>query len=223
MIHHVTFRGIERREIFADDADREALLFRVDRLAITIRFRVFAWVLMANHVHLVIQTERGELAHFMARLETSYALYFNRRYGRVGHLFQNRYWSQPIDDGLDAVVAYVHLNPVRAGMTTDAELHAYRWCGYGAVVGHRKPRLFERDPSHVAFTPALAVIVEQECAAAGLACAALVGGARSRVIAAARRRIVRRAVTETRLARREIAQALGIARSTLSQIVSVGG
>jgi REP element-mobilizing transposase RayT len=223
LIHHVTFRGIERRLIFVDDADRMALLLRLDRLALTIWFRILAWALMSNHVHLLMSTQRGELARFMARLETSYALYFNRRHGRAGHLFQNRYWSKPVDDGLDALVAYVHLNPVRAGLTTEGLLSEYPWCGHGTLTGARQPRRFERDPSHVSAAPALAAIIQQECAAAGLSCAAVVGGARSHAIAAVRRRIVFRAVAEAGIAPREIAESLGIARSTVSGIVSAGG
>lgn len=219
VIHHVTFRGIERREIFADDEDREVLLSILDRLALTMLFRVFAWALMPNHVHLVVQAD-GALPRLMSRLLTSYGLYFNRRHARAGHVFQNRYWSRPIDEDLETVASYVHRNPVRAGLATEAGLDRYPWCGRATAVGGRGPRLFEGDPrvcpERVA--PALAAIVEDECARLQLSVAAVLGGARTRAHSAARRRIVMRALRETGHPLAEIGGALTLSPSAVSQI-----
>jgi REP element-mobilizing transposase RayT len=217
----VTLRGIERREIFADDADREALLLRLDRLARRFRFRILGWALMPNHIHLVIQLEECSLARFMACLATSYALYFNRRHGRAGHLFQNRYWSRPLDEDLETVVIYVHENPVRADLTTAAALHRYPWCGHGTAVGARAPRLFERDPDvglEAGTAPDIAAILDDECGRAAVSPAAVLEGARSREASEARRRVVVRALRETGRSSAEIAATLGVARSTVSQI-----
>jgi REP element-mobilizing transposase RayT len=225
-IHHVTFRGIERREIFADDADREALLARFDRVSRTSHFRVFAWTLMPNHAHLVLQTELGGLSRLMARVETSYALYFNRRHGRVGHVFQNRFWSRPLDEDLEVVVAYVHHNPVRAGLVAADALANYPWCGYGARVGARPPREFERNgwtPPGPHGRPRLARIVAQECLRARVPRNAIVGANRMRAVASARRAIVLRAFREMGCAPREIARMLGITRWTVLQILRRAG
>ena len=217
-IHHVTLRGIERREIFLDDLDREALLVRADRLALLMRILILAWALMPNHIHLVIGTELGVLSRFMARLGTSYALYFNRRYARAGHVFQNRFWSRPVEDDVDAVVDYVHFNPVRGGLTTEAGLPQYPWCGHGARVGAREPRLFERAamPRREA-TANLAAIVAEECARADLPSLA-VAYARTRAGNELRARIVVRALRETRLMGSEVARELRIAAATVSKL-----
>jgi REP element-mobilizing transposase RayT len=219
-IHHVTFRGIERRAIFADDLDREALLTRLDRLAILIWFRVFAWVLMPNHVHLVIQTKFGALPQFMARLCTSYALHFNRRHGRAGHVFQNRYWSRPIEDEPDVVVAYVHRNPLRGGLATDATLPGYPWCGHGSLAGTRPRRRFELCAAlELGGAPSLLAIIDEECALAGVSRGALIGNVRLHAVSLARRRVVLRALRDAGLAPAEIAETLGIRAATVGQIV----
>lgn len=218
--HHVVHRGIERREIFVDDVDREAFLVRLDRLSTWMRFFVFAWVLMPNHVHLVVGTELGVLSRLMARLGTSYALYFNARHGRAGHLFQNRFWSKPIEHELEGVIHYVHMNPVRAGIITEAELPTYPWCGFGAQVERREPRRFERGALGLApVSRDLARIVCEECARASVSSVALAYG-RSRRANAVRQRVVLRALGETSLTAGEVARALGLARSTVSQIIS---
>lgn len=219
-IHHVTFRGIERGEIFLDDLDREALLVRVDRLSVRTRTLIFAWVLMPNHVHLVIQTELGVLSRYMARLNTSYALYFNRRHGRAGYVFQNRFWSRPLEADLEKVVDYVHFSPVRAGIVPAAELSEYPWCGHATRLGKRAPRLFECSAFTDAGAPRdLPSIVKEECARADVPSVA-VGYGRTPAANALRARIVRRALRETTLTGAQIGRLLGIARSTVSQIAS---
>lgn len=217
-LHHVTARGIERREIFLDDADREAFLARLDRLSLQTPVVFLGWALMPNHVHFVAGTELGVLSRFMARLNTGYALHFNRRHGRVGHLFQNRFWSQPIEGDPEGVVEYVHLNPVRGGLTTEKALPEYRWCGHGARVGARPPRTFERPAwPRAGERPGLARIVAEECVRAGLPSVAVSYG-RSRAACVLRVRIVSRALRETPATGAEVARALGIARSTVSEI-----
>ena len=138
MLHHVMIRGIEKRIIFSDDTDRGAFLARladsVDRCAV----RCLSWALMANHVHMVVRTGDQPLARFMAGLNTSYALHFNRRHDRVGHLFQNRYRSRPIDDedDLRRVVLYVAGNPLKDGVVlSEPQLRRYSWAAYGALAG----------------------------------------------------------------------------------------
>jgi REP element-mobilizing transposase RayT len=144
--HHVMFRGIERRDIFLDDADRERFLRRAGRLLPELGFLCFAWVLMPNHVHLVVQRRRVGLSRLMARLCTAYAVYFNARHDRAGHVFQNRFRSRIVrdDEDLRGLVVYVSRNPLRAGLVRDApSLAGYPWCGYGALVGTREPHPFE--------------------------------------------------------------------------------
>jgi REP element-mobilizing transposase RayT len=144
--HHVMMRGIERRPIFLDDADRQDFLRRLARLVPELGFRCFAWALMPNHVHLVLRSGSTRISRLMARLGTGYARHFNERYDRVGHLFQNRFRSRRASDDTDlmGLVLYVTRNPLEAGLVAHiSKLEQFAWCGLGALVGRRTPHPFE--------------------------------------------------------------------------------
>jgi len=133
--HHVMVRGIERRRIFRDDADRAELLRRLSCLVPELGFRCFGWALMPNHVHLVVRSTNSRISQLMARLATGYAGYFNRRHDRVGHLFQNRLCSRRAVDDADlmGLVLYVCRNPLEARLVATAHsLEGFPWCGLGA-------------------------------------------------------------------------------------------
>jgi putative transposase len=139
-LHHVMVRGIDGIAIFRDDKDREDLLSRIEQLADTSSTRVLAWVLMDNHIHLLLFSGPSGIAAFMRRLLTGYAIWFNHRYQRSGHLFQNRYKSIVCDEDiyLLELVRYIHLNPKRAGVVRSVEeLDRYRWSGHSVLVGKR--------------------------------------------------------------------------------------
>ena len=144
--YHVMVRGIERRQIFLGEEDRRDFVARLERLLPEEGWRCFAWVLMPNHVHLVLQGSWGGLSRLMARLGTGYALGFNRRHQRSGYLFQNRFKSRVVEDDADlmGLVVYAHRNPLVAGIVASAaELERFPWCGHGALVGSTPPRCFE--------------------------------------------------------------------------------
>ena len=136
-IHHVFARGIEKRDIFRDDIDRNSFLHRVGGNLSRWGIRCPAWSLMQNHFHLLLQSDNGSLPSFMRCLLTGYSKYFNERHKRAGHLFQNRYKSPIVDKAtyfLD-VVKYIHLNPIRAGIVRSvAELEEYPWTGHGKIL-----------------------------------------------------------------------------------------
>ena len=90
-LHHVIVRGNERKAVFSDDSDREDYLRRLAHYREKFGFRLLAYCLMSNHIHLAIERGRDPLSRIMAGLQSSYTQYFNRRHGRVGHLFQGRY------------------------------------------------------------------------------------------------------------------------------------
>jgi REP element-mobilizing transposase RayT len=139
-------RGIERRRIFHDTEDYEDFLTRLDRLVPELGVLVLTWVLMPNHAHFALQTGPVPLPRLMARLGTGYAVRFNHRHQRVGHLLQNRYQSRLVEDDRDllGLVRYIHGNPLRAGLVPSAEaLGSFPWCGYGALTGERPARPFE--------------------------------------------------------------------------------
>ena len=92
-LHHVIIRGIERRPIVDDDKDRENFVSRLGHLAAEIDTGIFAWALMTNHAHILLKSGSFGLSNFMRRLLTGYAITYNFRHRRHGHLFQNRYPS----------------------------------------------------------------------------------------------------------------------------------
>ena len=137
-LHHVMIRGIERANIFRDDKDREQFLSRVGEIGKATGTRILAWALMNNHVHLLLFSGSSGLPRFMRRLLTGYAVWFNRRHQRAGHLFQNRYKSIVCEEDryLLELVRYIHLNPLRSHMVQNLEeLERYRWSGHGVLVG----------------------------------------------------------------------------------------
>lgn len=145
-LHHVMIRGLEKREIFRDDVDRWDLLGRLCDLVPRWSGDCLGWVFMGNHAHFVLRTGALPLAWLMRRLNTGYALQFNRRHERVGYLLQDRFKSLILAEGDDprVLLRYVHLNPLRAGLVRDlAELERYPWSGYGGLLGRRRPFPFE--------------------------------------------------------------------------------
>jgi REP element-mobilizing transposase RayT len=117
ILQHVIVRGIEKRDIFLDDRDREFFANRLSSLLKETEVRCFAWSILSNHFHLLLMPMRSTLASFMRRLLTGYAVYFNRQHSRSGHLFQNRYKSIVCEEEpyLLELVRYIHLNPLRVG------------------------------------------------------------------------------------------------------------
>ncbi len=137
-LHHVMIRGIERSPIFKDDRDRQDFLSRMGRLANETGTKILAWALMSNHVHILFFSGPFGISKFMRRLLTGYALQYNRRHQRNGHLFQNRYKSIICEEGiyLLELVRYIHLNPLRAAMVRSIEeLDHYPWSGHMVLVG----------------------------------------------------------------------------------------
>ncbi|HEU4886247.1 MAG TPA: transposase [Thermoanaerobaculia bacterium] len=134
-IWHITARGNEQRDIFRDDVDRERFLLLLSQTVIRFGWRLFAWVLMSNHYHLVFQTPQPNLSRGMQWLNGRYAQWFNRRHDRRGHLFQGRFHGALVEKEsyLLTVARYVVLNPIRAGMI--ASPADWRWSSYRQTAG----------------------------------------------------------------------------------------
>ena len=138
VLHHVMVRGIERRAIFRDDADRADFVERLAALVPAAGLTVYAWALLPNHAHLLVRTGSRPLPRVLRSLLTGYAGAFNRRHKRRGHLFQNRYKSIVVEEEpyLLELVRYLHLNPLRAGtVPTLAALDRSPWTGHTALRG----------------------------------------------------------------------------------------
>ena len=137
-LHHVMSRGIEKRDIFLDDLDRIDFIFRLARIVKTTGIKIYAWVLMPNHFHLLVRTGPVTLSRSMQKLLTGYAMYFNKRHNRKGHLFQNRFKSILVQEELYFLnlLAYIHLNPARKQIVSSREeLDWYPWSGHSAIIG----------------------------------------------------------------------------------------
>jgi len=146
-LHHVILRGLERRQIVADGDDREAFVARLGVVAAATGTTLYAWALLPNHAHLLLRSGPQGLPQFMRRLLTGYALAYNRRHRRVGHLFQNRYKSIVVEEDayFRELVRYLHLNPLRARLVPDlAQLDRYPWCGHAGLLGRGTPTWQDR-------------------------------------------------------------------------------
>lgn len=137
-LHHIIVRGIERKKIFKDDADRDKFLERLGAILADTKTTCLAWAIIPNHFHLLLRSGATPISSVMRRLLTGYAVYFNRRHRRSGHLFQNRYKSIICQEDayLLELVRYIHLNPLRARLVSDyEELQLYPYGGHSAIMG----------------------------------------------------------------------------------------
>ena len=145
-VYHLMARGNERRAVFRDDQDRRQLVKTVAEMVEQFDLRVHAYCLMPNHYHLLVETPRGNLSQAVGWLQLTYAVRFNRRHRRSGHLFQGRFKAQLVeaDEYARWLVEYLHLNPVRPrhkGQRIAAErareLDRYPWSSHQDYAGLR--------------------------------------------------------------------------------------
>ena len=116
-IYHVLLRGSGRQNLFEEAEDYGKMLRLLKEYRRVCGYSLYAWCLMSDHLHLLLKTGEEPLEKIFRRLGASYVYWFNTKYGRSGHLFQDRYRSEPVKEGDQflAVLRFIHLNPVRAG------------------------------------------------------------------------------------------------------------
>lgn len=133
--YHIIARGNERKDIFRDDEDRKKILQIMEEAKEKYQFIVFAYVLMSNHYHFLAEIKMPNMSQAMQFINTSYGIYFNRKYKRSGHFLQGRFQAIIVEHGQDLkfVMAYIHLNPARAGMVE--KLIDYRWSSHRQYTG----------------------------------------------------------------------------------------
>ena len=146
LLYHVIVRGNQRRKTFRSDDDYKVYLDRLEKYRAKFQVRIHAYCLMPNHVHLLLETGSTPLAKFMQGLQQSYTQYFNRRYHKVGHVFQGRYKAIICDKDkyLLALVRYIHLNPVRARLAKRPE--HYTHSGHTSYLVNVPPKIIEAGP-----------------------------------------------------------------------------
>jgi REP element-mobilizing transposase RayT len=133
-VYHVICRGNNRQAIFRDDQDRKRYLEKLSMYCQVKKIDLLAYCLMSNHVHVLLETAEGNLSKMMQALQTSYTLSFNRRHGRSGHVFEQRYKAMLVDKDnyLIQVSRYIHLNPVEAKLAERPQ--DYRWSSYSSYL-----------------------------------------------------------------------------------------
>lgn len=133
-IYHIMLSGNEQRNIFLDDADRQKFLETLAKKKTEKECSLYAYCLMDNHIHLVVRENHKQISTIIKGIATSYAMFFNIKYDRAGHVFHSRFKSESVDDEqyLISLIRYVHNNPVQAGIADKPE--QYRWSSYHSYV-----------------------------------------------------------------------------------------
>jgi putative transposase len=155
-VYHVTTRGTGGISVFVDDQDRAAFTQLLNDVPCRFGVQMHAWCLLGTHFHVIIDCRREQLSRVMHRLNGVYAQRFNKRHGRRGHVFEERYsaWLIASEEHLSAAIRYVQLNPVTAGLCGDAAEWMWTWprpessgpvpwmtrAGAGTVPRTRRPR-----------------------------------------------------------------------------------
>jgi REP element-mobilizing transposase RayT len=132
--YHIMLRGNERKNIFQDEDDKLQFLETLSKKKEDSNFFLHAFCLMDNHVHLMLSEEVEDIAKIMKRITVSYVHYFNNKYKRVGHLFQDRFRSEVVEDNsyIIALARYIHQNPVKSGIVRSAD--EYKWSSYDSYL-----------------------------------------------------------------------------------------
>lgn len=129
-IYHIILRGINRQSIFEDDEDRLKLIEDLAKYKEVSQCRIFAYCLMDNHLHLLLQETQESISMMIQRVSSSYVIWYNRKHERCGHLFQERFKSEAIETDYYflTVLRYIHQNPIKAKIASD--IAAYKWSSY---------------------------------------------------------------------------------------------
>jgi len=143
--YHITSRGNDRKKIFLSGTDFKKFLGYLKFAKEKFNFYLYAYCLMGNHYHLLLETTQANLSRIMQYLNTSYSIYYNVKRKRCGHLFQGRFKSILIeaDSYFAELTRYIHLNPVRAKLTDSPE--KYHWSSYNAYLHSKPDTLIDKD------------------------------------------------------------------------------
>lgn len=129
-IYHVIVRGIGQQDIFHEEDDFQRYLETAKKVSLESGVSVLGYCLMTNHVHLLLREDSGDISVVMKRLGVSYAYWYNWKYERIGHVFQDRFKSECVENDayLLTVIRYIHQNPVKASITSKPEEYEWSSC-----------------------------------------------------------------------------------------------
>ena len=135
-VYHVLLRGINQQQIFEDNEDFEKFLQVLKECKAVSEYKLFAYCLMGNHIHLLVKEEMEPIDQIMKRIATRFVYWYNVKYQRVGHLFQDRFKSEPVenDSYFMTVIRYIHQNPLKAGLCKD--IASYKFSSYNDFVNN---------------------------------------------------------------------------------------
>lgn len=131
--NHIIIRGVNKQDIFLDKQDKKKFVDEMKKLKEKFHYELYAYVLMPNHVHMQIYDKEENLPEIMHSLQIRYASYFNKKYERIGHLFQDRYKNKIIESEnyFFNTIRYIHSNPEKAFI---ANMEQYQWSSYNAYI-----------------------------------------------------------------------------------------
>ncbi|MDD4437114.1 MAG: transposase [Tissierellia bacterium] len=134
-IYHIIMRGINRETIFFDEEDCTKFIQTLQKYKVDCGYKMYAFCLMGNHLHLLLQESNEPLETVMRRICGSFVFWYNKKYDRIGYLFQDRYKSEPVEDDTYflVVLRYIFQNPVKAGIVDKIE--NYKWTNYNDYIG----------------------------------------------------------------------------------------
>lgn len=135
--YHIISRGINKQDLFLEEQDKNKFYKIIKDTKEKYKFELYSYVIMNNHVHLIIHDKNDEMSKIMHRLCAVYAMYFNKKYERVGHVFQNRFKNICIDTEIYLLnlVRYIHQNPEKDGI---CNMQQYKWSSYNDYINCKK-------------------------------------------------------------------------------------
>lgn len=126
-IYHIMLRGINRQQIFEDEEDNQHFLETLLKYKEQCEYIIYAYCFMGNHIHILLKEGKEDLTLMLKRIAGSYVYWYNWKYHRSGHLFQDRFKSEPVEDDsyFLTVLRYIHQNPIKSGLCKKAEQYSY--------------------------------------------------------------------------------------------------
>ena len=136
-VYHIILRGNNKQKIFFNNQDYIRFIGEIINTKEKYDYEIYAYCLMSNHVHLILYDKNDSLSKIIQSIAVSYSVYFAKKHEKVGHLFQNRFLSKPVEtrEYLMQVCRYIHQNPVKAGI---AKVHNYKWSSYKEYIEEEK-------------------------------------------------------------------------------------
>ncbi|MBU1924355.1 MAG: transposase [Candidatus Omnitrophica bacterium] len=143
--YHITCRGDDRKRIFLNETDYEKFLKYLKSAKEKFKFYLYAYCLMGNHYHLLLEITQANLSRIMQYINTAYTIYYNVKYKRCGHLFQGRFKSILVeaDSYFAELTRYIHLNPVKAKIVGSPG--KYRWSSYNSYINNKADDFLDKE------------------------------------------------------------------------------